>query len=161
MKEEDSASSVLFRLDSHAHLYPCFEPTTWLTHLAQNLNVVSPLNKCIGGAVLTEGEQDRGSFDRLISTLERERPVEGDRRFRVEVGSEWVKIEVTGDAVDAVPRPPLFLFPGVQVVSLEGIEVLFLFTAQRLSEKLSLVELIQYGVGEELIVVLPWSPGKW
>ncbi len=56
---------------------------------------------------------------------------------------------------------PLYIIPGRQVNSSEGIEVLALFRSDKIEEKMPLIELVSEILNSGGIPVINWAPGKW
>ena len=138
-------------LDSHTHLYPCFDVGSFLDAADRNLRRAGDQlgdRNAAKGICLTEikvGEDVR----RLLE----EAPKSG--WCIEELDPHWLAARRRGDTM------ALHIIRGRQVVTQEGIEVLGLATSIRLLDGHPVGEVIDSIRSEGGSVVIPWGFGKW
>lgn len=142
-------------IDTHAHLYPFFRAPRWAEVALRNLLCaardagIENEEWAAGLCVLSTGGI------RLNSVLEEQRPVLQRAGWHPEEVPDGC-IRLTG------PRQEqLWLFPGRQISTYDGLEVLELLAESDLPENHAVDYLINTIPEKGAVPVLPWSPGKW
>ncbi len=131
--------------DPHVHFYKVFSIEKFLTSAYQNFERYE--TDADGYALCLTEKNDCNFFN----FLRNESKING---FKVTQNTN--SIALTRD-----DKLPLIVFPGRQINSREGIEVLALFRNEPLAEKMPLGELIA-GINSKCeIPVINWAPGKW
>lgn len=136
------------RIDPHAHLYDQYPLDAWCQAAAVNLGVTS--RTC--GVVIVADREGQDSFARLRRELPTRLWEEGEPSLHDQTCRARVVIN-TGLSV--------YVIRGVQYVSAERIEVLGLGVQRRCADGVPCLELIKRIRGDNGVVYLPWSPGKW
>ena len=138
-------------VDAHVHLYDRFDPRAILEAAAEN---VARLAGELGLDPVPPGFL-------LLTRTAVERPLES---VFAEMPAGWSgeQLDTPGSMRFSAPgRPDLHFVPGWQVVSLEGLEVLALGTAERPPESRPVDETLRAVRRAGGIAVLPWGIGKW
>lgn len=132
-------------LDTHVHLYPCYDRAVALCTLAASLRGLA------GDAVRVGLLTERYDSDAFCALREG-----GAGTCGVEpLGNDALRISVPGE------DQPIYLVAGWQVVTSERIEVLALCAEDRIEDGCpagEVIERIHAGGG---VPALSWSPGKW
>lgn len=136
-------------VDTHVHLYPCFDSVSALSHAARNLRAhVESDESCVCVLVLTE-PCGLDCFARLRSG---------------EIALDGCFIERFDDARAIRVRglvAPLILISGRQIATGDDLEVLALATDEVTDDGLPLDQTLRRISASGALPVLPWSPGKW
>ncbi len=134
-------------IDTHLHIYPCYDLRALLTSLRQNLAASCPDAVCM--AMLAERHDCR--FFRTLAAGTAALP---EPATATVIGDQVVKIRESG-------HPDLFLFAGRQVITAERIEILALTTDDDIADGLPAADVVTM-IGERGgIPVISWAPGKW
>ena len=136
-------------VDAHVHFYPRFNLADWVGWLSRNL---ASCGRADVYAALFAERRDCHAFAELAAgrlradgvTVE---PVSG-------AGGVALKIERNGS-------DPVWLMPGRQLVTAEGIEMLAWLTDAEIPERLPAEETVSAICGAGGIPVVNWAPGKW
>jgi hypothetical protein len=140
---------VIVVVDTHVHLYRCFDPVSALSHGARNLlKHVAADEPFVCVLVLTE-PHGLCCFAQLRSG---EMPLAG---CAVDHSADTNAIRVRGLST------PLILVSGRQIATIEGLEVLALAADEATPDGLSLAQTLSRISATGAVPVLPWSPGKW
>lgn len=131
-------------LDPHVHIYPNYDLNTFLTSLINNLKSAYPLREKDDHYAICLTERNECNFYEELKLLDTLKPFELNGFYKIEI--------------DAIP---LFIFPGAQNNSAEGVEVLALFYNKKLPTKMPLTDLINLINIDGGIPVINWAPGKW
>lgn len=135
-----------FHIDTHVHLYDCFNLKAWVQHALTNLNV----SESVQGALVLVDRQGQDSFIRL--------------RREVPEFAVWEELPISDELRIGIIRycgRELFIVPGVQYVTSERLEVLALGSTRVVSDGVSIETVIEKSLSVPALVCLPWSPGKW
>lgn len=133
-------------IDTHAHLYDCFNLEMWVRHALKNLSV----SDVVQGIVVLVDREGQRSFERL----RREVPTFGDWK-------EYTVSEELRTGVISLDGQELIVIPGVQYVSAERLEILALGAIRSIPDGHALLDVIEHVLSQRATVCLPWSPGKW
>ncbi len=137
-------------LDPHVHLYPNYKESFFQT-LLKNLKELSIEDSDITlGAVLTE--RDDCNFYHQLQHNHNDICAKFGLT-NIEHHKDYIKLNLGVDS--------LLLFPGVQINTIEKIELLGLFTNEQPNTRLPLKESVQFIVDNHGIPVINWAPGKW
>lgn len=135
--EESNQIKGSIALDTHVHIYPCYEQSTLfasafslLTKLSSSQNVGICLTESSGFNYFKELSQRYGGDNVAVS-------------------------------VPVFEQNHLWVFAGRQMKTVERLEVLGLLTSEMIPDGLSINETINCVQGSGGIAVLPWSFGKW
>jgi hypothetical protein len=132
-------------VDTHVHLYPCYDMGVALGHLVENLHDLSDAD-CYC-ACLAERE-DCDAFATLAAG-----------------GAEFgdVRVEPVDEITLRVERrgQEMFLFAGRQVVTAERLEVLSLASVSRIPGERTAGDTADAVRDSGGVPVLAWAPGKW
>ncbi|MDH3376357.1 MAG: hypothetical protein OEQ39_05240 [Gammaproteobacteria bacterium] len=138
-----------FIIDSHIHVYPCYDLERAFSTLLSRMDGVAP--DAVNVACLTE-RYDCDFFDELSADST---PL--DDRFSVRDDPNetclWIQRKDGGGSVA--------LLPGRQVVSSENIEVIALAHRQRIADGLPAAQIVETVLKNDGVPMLSWSPGKW
>lgn len=133
-------------LDTHVHLYPCYDVAKFFEHTWSNLERLLPgATKVI---VLTERASER-YFERAYIS----KTLGGGTLSETE--------EPVSLILDLSRHRSLIIISGKQYLSSEGIEVLALGARTALPDRQPIRELIIGIQTTDAIPVVPWSFGKW
>ncbi len=134
-------------LDTHLHLYPCFDLTLAFNNFLDNTSV--PGEQVTRVACLAE-RFDCNYYDSIAS---------GD------ILPEGFKLKDTQENEISLVRKEdnqsLTLLPGRQVISREKIEILALGCPEVIEDGQPTLDIIYQIIKRGHVPVLPWSPGKW
>jgi hypothetical protein len=133
-------------IDTHVHLYDCFNLKAWVQHALTNLNV----SESVQGALIVVDRQGQDSLTRL--------------RREVPEFAVWEESPISeGLSIGIIHYcgRELFIVPGVQYVTSERLEVLALGSTRLVSDGVSIETVIEKSLSVPALVCLPWSPGKW
>ena len=151
-------------VDSHVHMYDCFDVETLLDSASDNFQQASAHYNSTGkGSVyvllLTETKNENW-FEHTLRALQSEDTDTTDisKNWRI-TGSENPDVLIAKRCDSVETR--IYIVSGFQIVTKEKIEVLALYSRQRISDGLSLTETIDHIVTENAVPVLPWGAGKW
>ena len=133
-------------IDTHAHLYDCFNLEMWVRHALKNLSV----SDVVQGIVVVVDREGQSSFERL--------------RREVPTFADWKEHTISEElrtGVISLDGQDLIVIPGVQYISAERLEVLALGTIRTIPDGHALLDLIEHILSQQATVCLPWSPWKW
>jgi hypothetical protein len=133
-------------IDTHLHLYPFYQLDKVFSVLFGNLS--KPGNGYIKCAVLTEA----GGLNYFRKMKERE--ISLGPQFSIQVISPKCMMIKYG-------TDELFLYPGRQIISLENIEILSLFSDKEFDDHIPARQIIDNINAQGALPVLSWAPGKW
>lgn len=134
------------RIDTHAHLYDCFNLREWVAHAVSNLGI----SEFAQGVVIVVDRDGQDSFQRL--------------RNEVSAFAEWSEDYAHDNCLVGtihMENHQLFVIQGVQYVTSERLEVLSLGCHRMLPDGVACEETIAASINAGSLVCLPWSPGKW
>ncbi|NEO18595.1 hypothetical protein [Moorena sp. SIO4A5] len=151
----------LILIDSHVHLYNCFDIDQLLTSAWGNFQRFS------GEA----GDQENFQAVLLLTEIEHQKwykkladLADNNNQSRVSQGKPWMFHRTQEDfslyTCNALGQG-IFLIAGRQIVTAENLEVLALITDQNLEDGLPLDVTIKAILSAEGIPILPWGVGKW
>lgn len=144
-------------IDGHVHIHTCFPLQKFLDSAAANFqNASMELDRTGDVAtilLLTESTGD-DCFAALRDPGSRIRQSAGQWRFNP-------TDELQSLTAENAKRHRIILIAGRQIVTAENLEILWIGTAQRISDGLPIRQLIDHVTASEGIAVLPWGPGKW
>jgi hypothetical protein len=134
-------------IDTHVHIYPCFDEKPALDFLRRNLSKQHNNTICIGLLVEPSGSH-------FLKDL-KNRP---ENSTHSGYSIRWI-----GDAICMTEEgfPDLFLFPGRQIVTKENIEILCLLKDFPIENGLPAQVVINKVLDAHGVPVISWSPGKW
>lgn len=141
-----NSSMRSLRIDTHVHLYDCFNLRDWVTHAVSNLGV----SENAQGVVIVVDRDGQDSFQRL--------------RKEVPGFAEWSEERGTSNCLVGtitIDGSQLFVIQGTQYVTSERLEVLALGSQRILPDGVACRETIETSIQAGALVCLPWSPGKW
>lgn len=154
IKKSFTLKGTMFFLDAHCHIYPCFSIETFFDSFFKNIREIEHQTSSIithSGIILTE--TNTCNFHTALhhdsSMLEKLRKHGYERINDCFISSQDPS------------APPLKIYPGRQVSSIERIEVLALFREEPLPEDLSLETLLKEIRSQNGLPVINWAPGKW
>jgi hypothetical protein len=141
-------------VDTHAHLYPCYDLDRFLAAAERNLSHVGAAVASRGGhcsyvLCLTERPTESAFADLQAARL---RPA----RYRVAPCSEDTAFRLASD--DGFD---LLVVAGRQIVTRERLELLALGVADSVPHGVEIAESLESVRRLRGVPVLPWSPGKW
>ena len=138
-----------FIIDSHIHVYPCYDLDRAFSTLLSSMDGIAP--NAVKVACLTE-RYDCDFFNELSADST---PL--DDRFSVREDPNeaclWIQRQDGGGSVA--------LLPGRQVVSSENIEVIALVHRERIADGLPAAQIVEAVLNNNGVPMLSWSPGKW
>jgi hypothetical protein len=145
-------------IDSHVHIYSCFDIDDLLDSAAANFQRVGDASvagrdraKLVGCLALTETARDH-VYAAIAS---------GDRRWKPK---RW-SVRATQDDAAIVLRSPaneeLVMLAGCQIATAERLEVLALATTKRYADRRPLTETLAALAADRVAAVIPWGFGKW
>ena len=148
--------------DTHVHLYPCYDPGALFSHALRNL---AELRRSLAPAERQGAAADRVQYALFLTEARQNRffrrLCDGGVRMPQELG----RLEPAGRdclvARGGEAAGGLYLFPGRQIVTRDGIEVLALLADLDIPDGRPLDEVMGRVLAEGAVPVLPWSPGKW
>jgi len=160
MMQQPLPDHHLWLVDSHVHLYGCFNPGELLTAAHTNLcgqaRRLDREGRFEGLLLLTETQVDEG-FERLRERVGQNADPEHPRwrgwQFSATSDARLLLAERGADR--------LWLVAGRQIVTAEKLEVLALITDTRFADGLSLPQTLEAIAAADAIPVLPWGAGKW
>ena len=138
-----------YHIDTHVHVYHCYEPGTLLNEAYLNSNRSGP-----GANLILCLTESRGFnfFQYLKDQLKTQKPIAGWSLSEIE---KQPAILLRSD------NQNIIIVAGRQVITKQGLEVLALFSDQTYDDGRdiqSIIDQINENVG---IAVLPWGVGKW
>lgn len=136
-------------IDSHVHLYPCYNLALALRNLNFNLSKLAPDAVRIG---LLAERHDCNFFTDLASG---ERILH-DEGMRVSSSDEEGAVLLHIDDGD-----PLYLLSGRQIVTRERIEVLGVAMTGYVDDRMSAIDTVSAVLSNGGVPILSWAPGKW
>ena len=138
-----------YHIDTHVHVYHCYEADKFLPQAIRNSNVSDPAANLI--LCLTESS-GFNFFQELISNTSSNRSVAG-----------WSISEVPGQPAVVLKKSDqrIIIIAGRQVITKQGLEVIALFNDSRYDDGEETQTLIDRIIEDNGIVVLPWGVGKW
>jgi hypothetical protein len=144
-------------IDGHVHIHTCYPLDKFLDSAITNFRHASMELDQTGdsGAImlLTESAGD-DCFAALGDSGSRLCQSAGQWRFEPTDETQSITAENT-------QGHRIVLIAGRQIVTAENLEILWIGTAQRISDGLPIQQLIDQIDASEGIAVLPWGPGKW
>ncbi|MBN2369427.1 MAG: hypothetical protein JXO72_02970 [Vicinamibacteria bacterium] len=136
-------------IDTHVHLYQCFDPLSALSNGARNLRAHVQSDEPFASVLILTEPHGMRCFARLRAG---------------EIILEDCAIERLDDE-NAVRVSglftPLILVAGRQIATLEGLEALALATNETTNDGLPLDHTLRQISAAGAVPVLNWSPGKW
>lgn len=142
-----------FHIDCHAHLHPCFNVESWLSHAITNL--------------LPKDNQE-GNVVPGVIVVDRQGPTTPEILTAAQKSGACSIESVLSDGsllvalrTGHLTGKTLLVIPGVQCVAKEGIEILGLGIASRPTERIAAADQVQYIIAAGGLPCIPWSPGKW
>ena len=147
--------SMYLLADTHVHLYPCYDFSLAIAHSLRNLQKIAFANRIgpqqfIPGLILTE-TSDCHYYCRLRQGAN----IFGSSSKIVEASDSYVSIS------SKLADSDLVLFPGRQICTTEGIELLALLKDVDIPDGLPLLETLSQIRSLGAIPVLNWGLGKW
>lgn len=148
-------------VDTHVHIYDCYDIEKLFDSSYSNFSSAAERidygNKFIGVLLLSETSRDHW-FHRLTDYA-----VDKSLPDKKKIGN-WTFHKTEEDCSlygRSSNSKSLFLIAGQQIVTLEGLEVLALFTVNRFKDGTPIAELIESIKRVDGIPVIPWGFGKW
>lgn len=133
-------------VDTHSHLYPCFDIPVFIENTWKNMEDISPGS--IKAIILTERSQEN-YFKRICSSKILGHlhilPTKEEKSFYIRIGD----------------NKKLFIISGQQLLCTEGIEILVLGPCGTINEKMPLHDMLKSIAAHGAFAVIPWSFGKW
>jgi hypothetical protein len=151
-----NSSNTITLIDSHVHIYDCFDIAALLDAAHRNFAKVAGLHgseNFSGILLLSETAKDHW-FERLVSYANTAKPV-GDWRFGQHADDSCVLSATRSD------QAMLHIVAGRQVITGEKIEVLALATRALFDDGQPLSTLLKEVNEKDGLAVLPWAVGKW
>ena len=142
-------------LDTHVHVYDCFDIDTFLDSAWQNFHSQVGNQATFTGVLLLTESNHYNWFQTLLSA-------QTGRHLRRSGGWTFYPTaeNVSFRAVDGQGRM-LYLIAGRQIVTAEKLEVLALISDRTFPDGLSAMETIKAIQAAGGIAALPWGVGKW
>ncbi len=134
-------------LDTHLHLYPCFDLSKAFNHFLDNTAHFGPqANRvaCLAERCDCQYYESIANRDIVIDGFELEGTLENE-----------IRLSRVQDKLN------LSLLPGRQIISREKIEILALGCPRRIEDGQPALDVIYQIIQHGHVPVLPWSPGKW
>ncbi len=149
-------------VDSHVHIYDCFDVDTLLESALCNFQKAAKQHNTTDQAsvyilLLTETKNEDW-FEQSLAILNSTDQGTISKNWRIGVNAKSDALLVCRK--DS-PETKIYIVAGCQIITKEKIEVLALFSRQRIRDGLSLTETIDLTIQEDAISVLPWGVGKW
>ena len=149
-------NDFLILADAHVHIYDCFDLeqllNSTLSNFQNHAHQQGHKENFIGLLLLTESSGDN-YFQKLIATG---KISDNQHNWTFKRTQEQISLIASNDN-----NQELILIAGRQIVTVEKLEVLALFTNQTIEDGLSLEATIRDIITAEGIPVLPWGFGKW
>ncbi len=150
-------------IDSHIHIYPGFSVDRFLDAAWDNFNRAAGeaglLNVTDYVLLLTEGK-DSDVFSELKE--EAISPENYSGHIADSSSFSFLRTAEPESLVACKDKVRIVLIAGRQIISLENIEVLSLFSSIKVEDRtLSLTDLAQFIADQDGLPVLPWGVGKW
>jgi hypothetical protein len=149
-------------IDSHVHIYDCFDIDKFLTGAWNNFSAAIRLHgfEQSPDRVLMLAETSRDHwFRRIVESTQSESvptaPIAESWRFKAVDGDDCAVI-ASGSHGET-----LVLIAGRQIVTAEGIEVLALGTTETIPDGTPLNDVEELLTAYDALLVLPWGVGKW
>lgn len=151
-------------VDSHVHLYPCFDIEELLDSALENFQKAA------------EQYNDKGDPAAYVLLLTERRNEEWFKQIALKLAmpeQKSITISENWQALQSeeqdslllrrnnLPETTLYLVAGRQIVTKEKIEVLALYTQQSINDGLLLTHTVDEIIQGNGIPVLPWGVGKW
>ena len=153
--------SGLTIVDTHVHIYDCFDVATLLNSAYENFYLEARRHdvddKFTGILMLSETSR-HDWFSRLSGYAETNQLVTNDQ------GDAWQFSSTHEDCsllAQSTTGRKLIVLAGRQIVTKENLEVLALATTARFRDGTPLVHLLMSINEHEAIPVIPWGVGKW
>ena len=155
----------LILIDSHVHLYNCFNLDSFLDSAFDNFsdsaNALSLSNRFTSLLLLTETSNDRYFQELSRSVEERAENTNSPNRSPLQ---KWT-LRSTGESCSLYAHLAdthgLYLIAGRQIVTAENLEVLALATERDFEDGQPLETTIERTLATGGIPVIPWGFGKW
>jgi len=155
------SDTPLIIIDTHVHLYDCFELATFLDSAYKNAQAHATLQQhhgpILGVLLLTESAWDHW-FQRLVTFADQHTTVSHD------TPNSWNFHRTNEDFTlfaQSSNDEKLLIVAGRQIVTQEKFEVLALMTSQVFQDGLTIHESIKQVKKSGGIPVIPWAFGKW
>jgi len=151
----------LIIIDTHVHLYDCFELSTFLDSAYRNCQTHATQQQhhgpFLGVLLLTESSWDHW-FQRLVTFAEQNTTIShhDSNPWRFEHTNEDFTL-----FAQSTNGEKLLIVAGRQIVTKEKFEVLALMTGQTFQDGLTIEESIKHVKKCGGIPVIPWAFGKW
>ena len=147
-----SIREQLILLDTHVHIYDCFELNTFLEAAWQNFRRQAGAHEPFIGVLLLTESSSYHKFQTLLAQADK---LSGPG-WRFAITTEAFSLKALGPQGEV-----LYLIAGRQIVTAEKLEILALISDLTFPDGLSAVETIQAIQADGGIVVLPWGVAKW
>ncbi len=141
-------------VDTHFHLYPCFDIIRAFLTLSSNLTRLSgetgPSESTVRAAIVIDRD-DTNTYERIADGS-------------LPLPDRWARSldSVPGAIrIDDAEARPLFFFPGRQILTAERIEILALLTTRSIPGGAPSVETVTNVSEAGGIPLIPWSAGRW
>jgi hypothetical protein len=136
-------------VDTHVHLYPCFNLARAFDYALQNMQRHAG-NEAAEFAICLTERWDCFFYRALLEKKER---IES---FTVEPLEDGGALRVQRNSGGAI-----IVLPGRQIITREKLEVLALTRDLEIPDRLPIDEVLKRVADSGAVPVLPWSPGKW
>ncbi len=144
-------------LDGHVHIYDCFDLDGFFDAALRNFRAVSGQHDQQAIFFLLLAEASGCNWFSRFCAAEDDKPV-NLRRWQVVATSEESVLQLKrGEEGEGI----INLVAGRQIVTLEKLEVLSLFSTAVISDGKPLVDTIQIISEKGGLAVIPWGAGKW
>ncbi len=139
-------------VDTHVHMYPCFDAGALLGHALGNLRraLAGEEGDC---AMVLAATPRMDGWGELAAAADRGRGVDG---WHIARGGEEGVLWARGEGPDR-----LLVVSGVQVVSAEGLEVLLLGSIPPSLAGRPLADIARAAAAAGSMAAVPWGFGKW
>jgi len=151
-------------IDSHVHIYSCFNLELLLDSALSNFQEVEKTLHSQAGTnsymlFLAEGE-NQNWYDSMASELDTHELYRKKITHCWEISSaDREKTSLTCSHVENGAE--IHILPGKQIVTQEGIELLVFFSGKEISGGRSLAATAENAWKKGAMVILPWGAGKW
>lgn len=149
-------------VDSHVHIYDCFDPEHFFDSALGNFRQVADGSKSGDGSVaymllLAESSGNFWFKKALSRTKAGEKPDSSLEKWSLTLTEDNLTLTACNESLNKT----IHLVAGRQIVTAEKIEVLALFGDISVSDGLSLQRTIQAISQSDGLPVIPWGVGKW
>jgi hypothetical protein len=136
-------------IDTHVHLYPCYDLALALRCLDSNLSQLAP--DAVKIALLAE-RHDCHVFTKLASGS-------------IDLTGDGIQVSTSGEegalVLNVDDGNALYLLSGRQIVTEERIEILGVAMAGHIEDGLAAADTISAVLAGNGVPILSWAPGKW